>query len=805
MQDYAVTIKKETRTMGKITTGNNKKPASKAKLDTPRTKAHRDRHLSVGLRWLSMSTVISGGLLLLLLVAPFFRGLFFANEQLVALMYIMALFALWWDHKYHQGENNLYLTPLEYLALALVGMYFLSAFTAINTRAAVQETLKTWLYFSVLWLTLEIARSNFHRRLLLFGIFVAGIAVALFGLGNIAGAFHYPGAVDGGRIASSFQYANTLAVYLTVSSLIGVVLSVPEQRPWLRLLEVSSIAVSLLTFIFTYSRGAWLLFPAAALGLVAAVPRAFRSHVALTLAVTGTAALAGVPFVSRGIGHGGASWVWGGAGISIILSVVGLRAQRWFLRLPRRPRLAVLCLLCTAILLVTPLIIRVTPHGLVERIASISLRDQNVLERLQFAEDALKIVRDHPVLGTGGGGFAAIYQAYQEFGYISSQVHNQFIQTMVETGIAGFLIYLALWGVAIYGTVRSARTSDDETRLLLVGIIVSMLVLGAHSSIDFNLSLSAVSLVLWMLWGLGNSVNREFVRSRLPPSQRRGRKPLGFALANVLGAILVFVFAGLLLAGAKHGEAAAKSFGASDFAGAATKYRRAIIEDPFTASFRLDLGRIELILATIKHDQGLAQAAKRDMQKALALDSANPDLRALYGTAALQLGLLEEGVRSFEQALRLQPFRSQRYEQLADVYVRVALAYDERGEYDSARTVLTKAVQLAAQLAQRHREAPAFARSDQVPPETTPALRLRVGEALALLGRFDQASALLTGVSAVDVTSAEAHLWLGVLAESQGSEVAQKHLALAFVANPALRSQHETLLGIMKTIVAREQ
>lgn len=66
---------------------------------------------------------------------------------------------------------------------------------------------------------------------------------------------------------------------------------------------------------------------------------------------------------------------------------------------------------------------------MVTRLENINFQQHSVLERITFYKDAMKVVKDYPIIGTGGGGWSSLYEQYQNNPYISRQVHNFFYNT----------------------------------------------------------------------------------------------------------------------------------------------------------------------------------------------------------------------------------------------------------------------------------------------------------------------------------------------------------------------------------------
>jgi O-antigen ligase len=100
-------------------------------------------------------------------------------------------------------------------------------------------------------------------------------------------------------------------------------------------------------------------------------------------------------------------------------------------------------------------------------------------ERFKYIENALPIVIDHPVVGTGpgtyGGGIAArygsaLYSEYTEgLAPIGRTVDNYWLHLLVEFGIAGAVLMAGTLGWLIIRMLRAARHSTGTRRLLLAG------------------------------------------------------------------------------------------------------------------------------------------------------------------------------------------------------------------------------------------------------------------------------------------------------------------------------------------------
>lgn len=425
------------------------------------------------------------------------------------------------------------------------------------------------------------------------------------------------------------------------------------------------------------------------------------------------------------------------------------------------------------------------PQAVLDRLLSITTGDFSAVQRGYFNRDALKIVRDYPVLGAGGGGWAALYFKYQSFAYFTTQVHNHLMQTWVETGTVGLLTLLGLWTTFAYAWWR-ARRAFPAHAILLAGTCAIALALTGHSLIDFNLSLSAVGFFLWAAMGVSGAVRWQAdAAGQVAMSSRRtalvrpaSQRFWGIACLTTVAALAAG--AGALLAGVTYGAEGARALTGGNAAQAQTLFARAIQWDPWTPTFHLDLAQAEEILARNADDASasanrsrLLANADAHMRRGLQLDSFNPQFRTIYGSFLLRTGRLAEGVGALETALALQPFEFRRYENLAGAYFEVVRHLIERSDRSEdrqqAQVYLARLAALPQRVAAQRAKQPEDVLSYMNMPERTALFALSVGKGLALVKQPEQARSFLDTSSKDQATQAEALLWLAALAEREGN------------------------------------
>lgn len=113
------------------------------------------------------------------------------------------------------------------------------------------------------------------------------------------------------------------------------------------------------------------------------------------------------------------------------------------------------------------------PSSVIYKIQDILNGSTSITDRYEFSKDAISIITSSVknfIIGIGGEGFKNTYELYQTKKYISSEVHNSFLQIFVESGIIGFICIT--FGV-IYTIIRS---NNKENRLLILLFVIHLLI-----------------------------------------------------------------------------------------------------------------------------------------------------------------------------------------------------------------------------------------------------------------------------------------------------------------------------------------
>ena len=145
------------------------------------------------------------------------------------------------------------------------------------------------------------------------------------------------------------------------------------------------------------------------------------------------------------------------------------------------------------------------PTDIINKFIDVIYGSDSAISRSVYLKDAIKILKrtgKNMLIGVGGEGFNNTYQLVQEQSYTSTEVHNSFVQILVESGIIGFICIIS---VIIYYLVNYKNNIYKYLFLLLI----------IHSIFDLNFSYMIGLVIFAILLGINEKKKCELKENSL--------------------------------------------------------------------------------------------------------------------------------------------------------------------------------------------------------------------------------------------------------------------------------------------------
>jgi hypothetical protein len=398
--------------------------------------------------------------------------------------------------------------------IALAGLVLLTAWTGLSIAWAPQSAPATealqrlLLYSGAFAAAAALLRNPLARRAAEPALALGALIVIAYGLLDrlLPGIFDLSrSSVAGGRLEQPLTYWNAMGALAAIGALLCVRLAGDHSRPrWLRTAAAAGAVPLAVGVQLSYSRGALaalgvgLLALAAlaltraqlralAVGLLTGVPAALVAN-----SLDGVRALAGTTSAREGDGLTMLAVLAGLCAVAAVTTWLTARDERGAIALPRR--VAIALVLGVVAVAGVGLALAARHQG------QASLAGANAA-RLQSLEshrtNYWKVALEHgfaaqPLRGVGAGGFGVIWLQYRDVSERVKVAHSLYVETLAELGLVGFVfLVMFLGGVAM-----------SSARARLPGASAALIVWAAHSALDWDWEMPALTLVALALAGL---------------------------------------------------------------------------------------------------------------------------------------------------------------------------------------------------------------------------------------------------------------------------------------------------------------
>jgi len=321
--------------------------------------------------------------------------------------------------------------------------------------------------------------------------------------------------------------------------------------------------------------------------------------------------------------------------------------------------------------------------------------EESLQQEIRFSlwRNALALVKEAPIFGSGLGTFEYIFLRYRPDELPQDRqafyAHNDYLELLIETGFPGLLI--VLWSIIRffqYGLKGYFQHRDPVLTPLVLGGLTSCTAMFIHSLFDFNLQIPANALLFFIILAMttatvqlmmrGGSKERG-VRKKEPgmkrslffpeiPGTYRFKSSWGFVVGVIcIAGVLLFNFrknvAGMYYNKAKTAQLQDLSLNAIPL------YQKAIGIDSGNALFHESLGELYRHLGkTTPHGEKWYNLAVQAYENAIALNAYNPVYYYYLGWTYDALDMEEEAVQAFDTAIKYNPRISFYYENLGKYF-----------------------------------------------------------------------------------------------------------------------------------------
>ncbi len=641
---------------------------------------------------------------------PFFRGLYFEKDMYIASLIIGVVSLISIIKNVRKEDGLIMFSGLQYFSILFISLYIITCFFAFNKDLATYEATKNLTYF-LLFISISYEMKNtFDISFLNIILILSGAAVSIIGFGCAFQTFTYEGAFQAGMINSTFQYHNTFGAYMLVMLFLTMSEICDKEGITKNILNGIGYLI-FLGFIFSYSRGAWILLPVCGcIMLILLRNKGFKNVALSTISIIISFGITFSSIYNNIATPSSKGWIF--IFIGIITSVgVSLLLDKVFSNIEFKKKPIMTALIFIAVLGVigffTGALTKFLPESISQRIQSINAKSFTVVERGVFYKDGLKMVKQHPILGAGGGAWAALYNQYKTYEYTTQQAHNYIMQVWTDIGTLGLISLIGIYLSLIIATYKTyIKIDDDKLKNRLVCIFTAAIALIAHSFIDFDMSLGAYAAILWIILGIILSLQKQYAYEE--PKKKKDIISLPKALLTVLTLIVMVSSLGNSLASVYSQKAIdivnKEELKDEDYKSISKYFKTSSTLDPFKASYKFDLGNTQLHMAKDEKSKQLFEESKSNVEKSLELDETNYKVLTNAAQYYFRIGETDKALEVVDKLEEYHPLNDYTYTNVIGVNYSIAGDYINNKEFDKAKPYLQKIVDTEEKVSRMNNE-----------------------------------------------------------------------------------------------------
>lgn len=353
-----------------------------------------------------------------------------------------------------------------------------------------------------------------------------------------------------------------------------------------------------------------------------------------------------------------------------------------------------------------PLKYKFIPEGIISRINNISLKEHSAFARFAFYKDAFKVIKDYFIFGSGGGGWVTLYQKYQSYPYFTTEAHNFFLQLWIEVGFIGLGLFIAFL-IFIFKYVFKEVYKFEQlegNKVLQLSILVAILSILAHAFIDFDLSLNALTFILWSLIGISygyicDKVQNSISSTRTIKSRNRNKNAKKyFSYMFTILCILILIVNVLFLYAINVVKKSAEYNSTGDIDNSIKYMKKASSLDRFRPEHKIDLANLYMKKFEDTQDVSYLKKSKEYADEYVKLGEYDLSANANGTSFYLRMGLIDEGLNLIDKGVEYHPLSNNSYIQKCDAYLAVFNHYYQKQDYEKAKNILKEAMKVKEQI-----------------------------------------------------------------------------------------------------------
>ena len=151
---------------------------------------------------------------------------------------------------------------------------------------------------------------------------------------------------------------------------------------------------------------------------------------------------------------------------------------------------------------------KIIPEPIVRVFTTFNFKNSSVWQRADYWQDSLDIIKDNWLFGAGGNAWRNLYGQVQDYLYYTKEAHSYILEIWMSFGIIGIASYIIIILLTVKSGINLFKNRKNENRDILI-IAIGLSIILIHSCMDFDMSYLIMEMIVFMFIAILNKEESE--------------------------------------------------------------------------------------------------------------------------------------------------------------------------------------------------------------------------------------------------------------------------------------------------------
>lgn len=151
---------------------------------------------------------------------------------------------------------------------------------------------------------------------------------------------------------------------------------------------------------------------------------------------------------------------------------------------------------------------KIIPEPLVRVFTTFNFKNSSVWQRVDFWQDSSDIIKDNWLFGAGGNAWRSLYGQVQDYLYYAKEAHSYILEVWMSFGIIGIASYIIIILLTVKSIMNIYKNRKKENNYILI-IAIGLGIILIHSCMDFDMSYLIMEMLVFMFIAILNKEESE--------------------------------------------------------------------------------------------------------------------------------------------------------------------------------------------------------------------------------------------------------------------------------------------------------